>query len=79
MVTHLARYDLASEYLSTQLETVLEYIARNIVNKPFYDPANRDNIISADLTLKEKYEIRNKVYKALNRENWGQLFQNIRY
>lgn len=57
----------------------MEYIVRNILNKHFYDPANRDNIISADLTLKEKYEIRNKAFKALNRKNWGQLFQNIRY
>jgi len=79
IMTHLACYDVKSEFLSDQLEAVFEYIATNIVNKPFYDPANRDNIISADLTRREKFEIRDKAIKALNRENWGQIFKNIRY
>ncbi len=79
IMIHLACYDLTSESLSDQLKTVLEYITKNIVNKQFYDPANQDNIISTDLTVQERYEIRNKANKALNRDNRGQLFQNIRY
>jgi len=78
IMTHLACYDVTRDSLSEQLEAVFEYIANNIVNKEFYDPANRDNIISADLTRREKYEIRDKAYKALNRENWGQIFQKIK-
>lgn len=78
IMTHLACYDVTRDSLSIQLETVFEYIANNIINKHFFDPANRDNVISADLTRREKYEIRDKAYKALNREYWGQIFQKIR-
>jgi len=78
IMTHLACYDVTRDFLSIQLETVLEYILNNIVNKEFYDPANRDNVISVDLTRRKKYEIRNKAYKALNCEYWGQIFENIR-
>lgn len=78
IITHLACYDVTKESLSVQLETVFEYITNNIINKEFYDPANRDNIITEDLTRREKYEIRDKTYKALNREYWGQIFKNIR-
>jgi len=65
--------------LSVQLEKVLEYISNNIVNKEFYDPANKNNIITGDLIHSEKKEIRDKAYKALNREYWGQIFKNIRF
>ena len=78
IMIHLACYEVNRESLSDQLEAVFEYIANNIVNKEFYDPANRDNIISADLTRREKNEIRDKAHKALNREYWGQIFKNIR-
>jgi len=77
IITHLACYDVARESLSVQLEKVLEYISDNIVHKEFYDPANKNNIITEDLTRLEKYEIKNKAYKALNRKNWGQIFENI--
>ena len=71
IMTHLACYDVSRESLSDQLEAVFEYIANNIVDRDFYDPANKDNIITKDLTRREKHEIRNKAYKALNREYWG--------
>lgn len=77
-MTHLACYDVTRESLSVQLKKVLEYISNNIVNKEFYDPANKNNIITEDLTRREKYEIRNKAYKALNCEYWGHIFENIR-
>ena len=79
IITHLACYDVTRESLSVQLEKVLEYISNNIVNKEFYDPANKNNIITGDLTHSEKKEIRDKAYKALNREYWGQIFKNIRF
>ncbi|MHA2179982.1 MAG: SMODS domain-containing nucleotidyltransferase [Promethearchaeota archaeon] len=79
IIIHLASFNFKSESLSDQLEAVFEYIANNIVNKPFYDPANSNNIITNNLTLEEKYEIRDKANNALNRECWGQMFQNIRY
>ncbi len=78
IMTNLACYKVTSESLSVQLETVFEYIANNIVECDFYDPANKDNIITEDLTRREKYEIRNKAYKASNCEYWGQIFKNIR-
>ncbi|HEC37512.1 hypothetical protein LCGC14_0975420 [marine sediment metagenome] len=77
IITHLACYNVTRDSLSIQLKTIFEYILNNIVNKEFYDPANRDNIISEDLTRSEKYEIRDKVYKALNCIYWGQIFENI--
>ena len=77
-MTHLACFDVISDSLSIQLETVLEYIAKNIVKRDFYDPANKDNIVSEDLTLQERYEIKDKAYKALNRKYWGKIFENIR-
>ncbi|MHA2009720.1 MAG: hypothetical protein ACXADW_05985 [Candidatus Hodarchaeales archaeon] len=78
IMTHLASYNVTSESLSDQLEAVFEYITINIVKKEFYDPANRDNIISADLTHRERYEIRDKANQALKRKNWGQIFENFR-
>ncbi|MBA7516414.1 hypothetical protein ES705_08462 [subsurface metagenome] len=78
IITHLACFNVTRDSLSIQLEKVLEFITNNIVENDFYDPANGDNIISADLTRREKYKIRNKANKALNREYWGQIFQNIR-
>lgn len=79
VITRLACYNVTRDSLSEQLEAVFEYIAKNIVNNSFYDPANKNNIISADLTRDDKLEIRNKAINALNREFWGQKFQNIRY
>ncbi len=79
VITHLACYNVTRESLSDQLEVVFEFIAENIVNRSFYDPANRNNIITENLTLQEKYEIKDKANNALNREYWGQIFQNIRY
>ena len=66
-------------YYKLELHTVFEYIAENIVKNSFYDPANKNNIIPADLTRDDKLEIRNKAINALNREFWGQIFQYIRY
>jgi len=79
VIAHLACYNVTRKSLSDQLEAVFEFIAENIVNRTFYDPANNNNIITNNLTLEEKYEIRNKANNALNREFWGQIFQNIRY
>jgi len=77
IITHLACYNATRQSLSVQLENVFEYIANNIVDNIFYDPANKNNIISEDLTLQEKYEIRDKAYKALKRKYWGQIFEKI--
>jgi hypothetical protein len=79
VMTHLACYDVTRESLSDQLKAAFEFIAENIVNRTFYDPANSNNIITNNLTHEEKYEIRDKANNALNREYWGQIFQNIRY
>ena len=78
IMTHLACYGVTRDSLSIQLETVLEFITTNIVESDFYDPANRDNIITDDLTLQEKLEIRDKAYQALNRKFWGQTFEKIK-
>ena len=78
VLTHLACYNVTRRSLSVQLEKVFEYISNNIVDNYFYDPANKDNIISDDLTLYEKHEIRDKAYKALKRKYWGQIFEKIR-
>ena len=78
IMTHLVCFDVTRDSLSIQLEKVLEFITNNIAENNFYDPANGDNIISDDLTMREKYEIRDKACKALNREYWGQIFKNIR-
>jgi len=77
IMTHLACYNLQQESLSIQLETVLLYIARNIGQHEFYDPANHENIITEDLTHPEKEEIRKKAYNAYNRNYWGEIFRNI--
>ena len=77
IITHLACYNVTRQSLSVQLEKVFEYISNNIVESIFYDPANKNNLISKDLTLQEKYKIRDKAYKALNRKYWGQIFENI--
>ena len=79
VITRLACYNVPKDFLSEQLEAVFEYITENIVNVSFYDPANKNNIISVNLTRDEKVEIKNKALNALNRDNWGQIFQNIRY
>ncbi len=79
ILTHLACFNVSRKHLSVQLENGLEYIANNIVDSTFYDPANPDNIITVDLTQRERYKIKNKAYNALNREYWGELFQKIRY
>lgn len=78
IITHIACYNITRGSLSEQLEAVFEFITENIVNDSFYDPANRNNIISVDLTRDEKLEIRNKALNALNRKYWGQIFQNIK-
>jgi len=78
IMTHLACYNITRESLSDQVEAVLGFIVGNITNREFYDPANRNNIITADLTRNERYEIRDEAYKALRRKNWGQIFKNIR-
>lgn len=79
ILTHLSCFNVTRKYISIQLENVLEHIANNMVEGTFYDPANPYNIITVDLTQRERYEIKDKAYNALNRENWGQLFQKIRY
>ena len=78
IMIHLACYNATRDSLSVQLERVFEYIANNIVERDFYDPANKDNIITEDLTNWEKYEIKKKAYNALNCEYWGQIFEKIR-
>ena len=59
-------------------QKVFKFITRNIFDSDFYDPANNDNIITEDLTLYERKEIRDKTYKSLNRKYWAKIFQNIR-
>ena len=79
VMTNKACNNITRESLSDQLEAVFGFIVGNIISREFYDPANRNNIITADLTRNERYEIRDKAYKALRRKNWGQIFKNIRY
>ncbi len=74
IMTHLACFDVTRKSLSIQLEKVLVFITKNIVQCEFYDPANKNNIITEDLTFKEIYEIRDKARNALNRKYWGQIF-----
>jgi len=78
IMTHLACFNVTRRSLSVQLEKVFEYITNNIVENDFYDPANKDNIISEDISLQEKYKIRDKAYKALKRKYWGQIFEKSR-
>jgi len=78
VMTHLACFNVTRRSLTDQLEKALKFITTNVVDNDFYDPANENNIISDDLTIQEKYEIRNKAYKALKRKYWGQIFRKIR-
>lgn len=75
VMIHLACYNLTRKSLSVQLEKALEYISNNI-DRDFYDPANRENIITEYLIPQEREKIRKEALKALNREYWGKLFEN---
>ena len=77
IIVHLACFNVTRSSLSAQLDTTFSYLSQNIVNKEFFDPANRANIISDDLIMEEKYEIRDKAYEAFNRDYWGKIFKNI--
>jgi len=78
VMIHLACYNLTRNALSVQLEKALKYISNNI-NREFYDPANRENIITEYLIPQEREKIRKEALKAINREYWGKLFENIRF
>ncbi|WP_371804008.1 nucleotidyltransferase [Candidatus Lokiarchaeum ossiferum] len=75
IMVHLACWNVTRSSLSLQLETCLEYIAHNICDQEYYDPANKQNIVSDNLTFKEKKEIEQKAYQALNRTYWGEIFR----
>lgn len=77
IMVHLACWNITRSSLSVQLETCLEYIARNICDRDFYDPANKQNIVSDNLTFEEKEEIEQKANQALNRSYWGEIFRKI--
>ncbi|MCF2140416.1 MAG: hypothetical protein K9W44_10230 [Candidatus Lokiarchaeota archaeon] len=78
IMVHLACWNITRTSLSIQLETCLEYIARNICDREYYDPANKQNIVTDNLTSREKKEIEQKAYQALNRTYWGEIFKKQR-
>lgn len=59
--------------LSTNIVTVLKYLKENFVNARIVDPANKNNIISDDLTFYEKQAVVQAAQKSLN-GNWAQEF-----
>ena len=59
------------------MQATFNYLRNDIQNVRIEDPLNSNNIISDDLSLFEKYEIRDKAYQALKRRYWGQIFENI--
>lgn len=62
--------------LGLQLKTALKYIADNITTIRLEDPANRQNIITKNLTTEEKNRIRRLATQAINVKNWNQVFFN---
>jgi len=56
--------------LSKNLQRVFEYLASNFENSRIIDPANSNNIISDDLTAKEKEKIAEMAYESLYESYW---------
>ncbi len=66
---------LSREFLEPQLSDALKFIADNILSIRLEDPANSNNIITEDLTIEQKYRIRNLAIDGLNARNWGEVFR----
>ena len=52
---------------AAELELVLEFLADKFVNARFIDPANEENVISDDLSPKQKGEIANHAHSSLQK------------
>ena len=52
---------------------VLSWLSSNITTIRIEDPANTNNIISADLTNTEKYAIANKAKESRQKQNWNEI------
>lgn len=61
------------ETLSSNVWRALEYIKANIASARIVDPANTNNIISADLSAAEKQKISTAAATALRASTWGEI------
>lgn len=59
--------------LEGQFIQVLNWLGANITNARFVDPANTNNIISDDLTAKEKLAIAQRAQMLQKATNWNQV------
>jgi len=59
--------------LSNKVWRALEYVKANIASIRITDPANTNNIISADLSAAEKQKLSNAAATALLASTWGEI------
>jgi hypothetical protein len=62
-----------TETLSSNVWRALEYVKANIASARIVDPANTNNIISADLSAAEKQKLSTAAATALRASTWGEI------
>ena len=59
--------------LAENVKSVLRHISQNLTSTTILDPANTNNIISADLTISEKQAIARQAMLSLLQPTWGTI------
>jgi len=62
-----------SKALPNNLQKIFEYLYTDFLDKKIVDPSNSNNIVSDDLSKKEKEAIKDKAYSALKASYWNEI------
>jgi hypothetical protein len=59
--------------LANNIMKVFDYLYEDFLDTEIVDPSNSNNIVSDDISRKEKQAIKEKAYSALTASSWNEI------